>query len=408
MNNNILRVVTRPYLVLLITVLISFISWSISTPFMREGYIVKENLTFNTILLLSAWYLPLILFSYFGYRLGRMIKVNRTFDSVPNKQYFILFSLIGYLGVFVTLLSIGSGYGQIIGWILNGEANNLKKMLYDSYSVGPHSLRYVVIVSSAISLFQIMKYRKINWFDIFNLLSLLIVSLISSRLALILCLVITICLTIRYNVVVRRYIYLIAMVFTFLLLTLFNYSRNSNFYKDYFNIDNPIIMNISEMKTYIGSPFQAAVGVTNHFEHFLWTSNNSFKDVIFYMVPSYLRGILNVGGSHESSYREFVDIENGLTTNSSFVSLVDHIGVYSFFTMIVVVFFASIIIGHLSKYKSYINIISFILIYCFAEIWRTYLFNEGIIHMTILIIVLSFTFLYLYNQFPVRSGYKSE
>lgn len=52
-------------------------------------------------------------------------------------------------------------------------------------------------------------------------------------------------------------------------------------------------------------------------------------------------------------------------------------------------FFYSFLVGHFRNYSSYLYLVSYIIIYCFAELWRIYLFSEGIIQMLILAIIVA-------------------
>jgi uncharacterized membrane protein YccC len=78
-------------------------------------------------------------------------------------------------------------------------------------------------------------------------------------------------------------------------------------------------------------------------------------------------------------YRGRVSLDTGLTTNSVLASDFGLLGLWSFPFAIFVALIAGFLMGHLSRYRSYMVLGSFVIGYCFAETWRTYLFAEGIV-----------------------------
>ena len=88
--------------------------------------------------------------------------------------------------------------------------------------------------------------------------------------------------------------------------------------------------------------------------------------------------------TEEESYRDYVDIESGLTTNSVLAFMYSAVGLWAFPLIAVVSFVAAAVAGHASRYASLFFLAMLVVGYCFAEVWRAYLFNTGIIHFLLI------------------------
>jgi hypothetical protein len=394
--------ILKPHYIVICTTIISFIAWILPFSDLRTGYKIKEEFTIISFLVLFFWYALIIFFSFLGYNIGLKVKRVGKIDNISDKQFFNLISILALIGVIVSYIGIGVSPSTMYNWVVNGQANNLKYMLYEQYSVGLYSLRYLAIISSALTFYRCYVTRSIKIMDFINVLSLLLVTVISSRLSLVIAIVIFGCLLIKNNIILRKRALISGSIVIFLLLTLLNYSRNSNYYQAVQGISNPILMNIAEIVTYLGAPFQASIGAANNIVTISNFTSVNFTTLLYFLLPSYIRSIFNIDVVKDDLYRNYVDIEQSLTTNSSFVELLDSVGLHAFLIIIVVAFTSSIMIGHFSKYKSNLSLISFILLYCFAEIWRTFLFNEGIIHMLIINIVLVFIIITVLRTLLIR------
>ncbi len=106
-----------------------------------------------------------------------------------------------------------------------------------------------------------------------------------------------------------------------------------------------------------------------------------------YLTPTYLPFRSEDATRTADSYRNVVEIDEGLATNSSFARMVSAIGLPAFALIALVSFLAAVVAGHASRYASYVIVVSVIVAYCFAELWRTYLFMSGLIHFLVLAVV---------------------
>ncbi|UTR06081.1 hypothetical protein MM326_18685 [Alkalihalobacillus sp. LMS6] len=401
-----IKVIFRPHIVIIITIILSGVAWWFPLD-SRKGFLIQESLTSQSVLLLLFWYLAIIFSAYIGFSCGKKIKpiklLNVNNDKVNNYFYWII-SLLSFIGVLSTYSTIVINNPNFLLDVLNANANQLKYALYENYSQGFHSLRYLTIVSGAIAVLRIIKKQHsiVNWM---NIAAVLLTALVSSRLAIVMLIVLLMCNVIHRQIRVKKYLIVTISLITFIALAAFNYSRNANFYNDNYNLTSPIVMNIAEMITYLGAPFQATLGVLNNIEHFNHTP--SISEIFSFIIPETFHGILGLDVNFVSTYRNFVDIEASLTTNSSLVLLVDSIGYYSLFIVILTVLIYSILIGHFNKYSNALVFISYVFLYCIFEIWRLFLFNQGIIHtLTIGIIISYISSLLIYKL--TRSKFSKE
>ncbi|MFB4159245.1 hypothetical protein ACE1TF_05115 [Geomicrobium sp. JSM 1781026] len=383
--NNILK----PHVIVFVTVMSSFILWWLPID-TRKGFLIEEDLAAKSILLVLFWYTSVIFFAYIGYSFGKKIKpiemLNKS-SLIVNNYFYRFISILSIIGILFTYVTVIVNNPNFIFDILDANANQLKYTLYDNYSQGLHSLRYLTIVSGALAILKLIK-RQQSILDWINIVAVLMTALVSSRLAIVMLMVLLFCSLIQQRIKVKRGILITLGILMFFALTIFNYTRNANFYRDHYNIENPILMNLAEIMTYLGTPFQATLGVLNNIEHFNRTT--TLTELISFIIPETFHGLLGIEVNFISTYRYFVNLEDALTTNSSLVLLVDSIGFYSFFIIIFTVIVYSVIIGHFSNYSNALVLISYIFLYCMFELWRTFLFNQGIVHTLAIGTILSY------------------
>ena len=242
---------------------------------------------------------------------------------------------------------------QAVLYIYLGQANRLKNTLYEDYRAGLFSLRYLVLYSASLAIYRIVKFRKLSFLSIVNILLLAATVLISSRLLLIATLLISVFL-LTYG---RRSIKIdlvrlgVTALVLFAILSILNSSRNSNFYARR-NLSFTQA-SISEIITYLGAPFQVALGAA--------------------------RATDEVAAGKPDSYREYIDIEESLTTNSAFVQLHEQMGYFSWLYISAVCCVMGFMFTWLSSFgKTALLLPCGAILYGSAELWRLDLFQQGI------------------------------
>ncbi len=166
---------------------------------------------------------------------------------------------------------------------------------------------------------------------------------------------------IRNEVKIKKSTFLMSFLVFFHILFALNYSRNMDFYRS-IGINNFYSAGISEIITYVGSPFQG------------FLISGAYGD--------------RLDGISELESHQFTGISVELSTNSAYLELVRQYGVLKSFLLIdIIVFIGGFLMSFAIKNKNNILVLIFGVIgYCFAEIWRLFLFSQGIV-LTILIII---------------------
>ena len=370
MINRFIKFLVKPYNIFLFTNLLSFIAWLIPDMGgkLRKGFSSPYETSEYGVLILFFWIVFIFLTSYLGFKVGDGIKINtELFDkyaSLKSKRpikIMLFLSLIGVSYVVFQLIT-SLGFNGIINAVINGQANELKDTLYNDYTPGLPSLRYVAIPTAALALYHLFNKRYI-FLSILSILMLLVVSVISSRLSIIYTIFIFLSLIGRdINLKIRFLPALIGFLVVLNLLFALNYSRNIHFYRS-IGIDGFYEAGISEIITYIGSPFQGQLAASN--------DSNILQ------------------GASELDTHQYTLISPELSTNSALLELVRRDDLFvSFVSMSLYTMFAAFFMGISWKNRSNILLLLFgTLGYCFAEIWRIDLFSQGIV-LTIIIAVL--------------------
>lgn len=365
MIDKFLKKLIKPYNMMIFFVFISFFSWSLPNfGILRNGYTQKFSILSVGFFLIIIWYSLNFLFTFLGFNIGKKIKIKLKFPELSDKKSYLILTLITSLGMFFTIQKIFNSIdlNLLKFYILKGQANELKKILYDDYSFGLLSLRYGAIISSSVAFYKIYLRKKIKIIDLLNIFYLLFVTLIASRLSLMAAVITTITIFItNTNLKFKFFKIVISFLILFLILTFYNYSRNSNYYKKKLN-QGAILSNISEIKAYTGSPFQGSISVGENYE------------------------LIN---KNPDNWENYAKIDKWLSTNSS---LLETYKKYNFFTFIIIpmkLFFISLIMGAFYRKKNTYLILSYSsYLYGYFEFWRLYFFDKGICQTLVVIPIL--------------------
>jgi hypothetical protein len=341
---------------------ISFLAWLFpSFGVLRKGFDYPARLTFDAIVVLSCWYLLIFLSFSVGEKFGSLWNLQRRgtksnlFDLSSNVLYYV-FTLLAAAGTAATLITIFRtlSIAQAILFISLGEGNSLKEALYENYSVGFVSLRYLVLFTAAIALYRMIRFKSYTVINLFNLVLLCIGTfLLGSRLMFIATLL-TVFLLLTFNrntirISIAKSVIVVTLVF--LLLSVANYARNKNYYES--NRSSFLVAGVSEILAYLGAPFQAAIGSAPVVEQ------------------------LAAGG--DQTYRNYVDEEITLNTNSAFVHLHEQFGFASWPYIAFLCFCMGFVFEFLVSFgKTFLLLPAGAILYASAELWRLDLFHQGI------------------------------
>jgi hypothetical protein len=355
-----IKTIFTPSSLSMMAVAFSLIAWLFPDfGVLRKGFIHRESLDMTATVMLLCWYAMIFICFVVGQKLGELVFLQR---RRPLEKPFSLESNLFY-GTFTFLAALGTGstlvriftvlpLREALVYVSLGQTNALKDTLYQDYSIGLVSLRYLVLYPSAIALYRIIRYKRYSFLNLFNVFHLAVGTFLGSRLILMATLVMTAFLLTYGRRSVQISIPKIALWtgFLFLVLALLNLSRNADYYER--NNLSFGLAGVSEILAYAGSPFQAAVGSAK--------------------VADQLAGF---GGDQ---YRDYVDIEVNLNTNSAFTLLLQQMGytMWPYFALV------CLVMGFLFAALASLGRTVFLLpcgaiLYASAEIWRLDLFQQG-------------------------------
>jgi hypothetical protein len=355
------RAVLRPSVVSMVAMFASFAAWLFpSFGVLRKGFDNPSRLDLGTFTVLACWYLLIFVSFTAGEKVGGLLVLRR---STPPAQLLNLksniiyygFTLLSTAGIAATLIRVFQllPLQQAIAAIALGQTNQLKEVLYEDYHIGLVSLRYLVLYPASIALYRIIRSRSFTPLNIFNVLLLAMsVVLLSSRLTFIATLL-TVVFLLSFDkrsikVSIPKLITILASLF--LVLAVLNYSRNKDYYER--NKLSFGLAGVSEILAYLGAPFQVAIGTAQVTDQII--------------------------GGDPDAYREYVDVEINLMTNSAFFHLTQQIGYFSWVYIALICLFMGLVFEALASLGKTIFLLPCgAILYGSAELWRLDLFQQG-------------------------------
>jgi hypothetical protein len=392
----ILERLVRPQALLLIGGVLSLLAWvtpwgSRIPPAIR-GFGSPERLTLHGILFLLAWWGFFFLVAAGGFAVGRRIPPLQRAEDVPWESYYVFLTILGVIGTVYSYAYVAVKAPHTLGLALHHQQfNELRRVLPEA--TGLQTLRYASCLAAAIAIFELGR-RHFRLLHVLNILLLFLTAAFAARTLLIITLIVGVGLTARHlqttGITARRLVgsALLVAVGLFIALGLLNYSRNADYYRG-FAIRNPAVMNGAEMVRYLGFPFQASVAVSNHLSSWPAAPAAAASGVRVFVLPTYLSSSTPDSVSRgETAYGSVVSIPEGYTTPSVLALTWGVFGALAFPILGFVAFVAAAIAGHASRYRSYAFIAGLVVAYCFAEWWRTWVFNAGLTQFLVLAVVL--------------------
>ena len=356
------RTVLRPSRISIAAMLLSFASWLCPTfGVLNKGYNQPAHLDFSSFMILACWYSLIFLGFNIGENAGklRIFRSGSLKDAVlsldSNLIYYslTLVTAVGTIATVVRILTVLS-IPQAFIFITLGDANELKNALYQDYSVGLFSLRYVVLYSSAIALYRIFRRK---FFSVINLLNvmLLFVStlLLGSRLIFVATILTTLLLLAfdkqKVKVSLSKTLGIAGLLF--LILSVANFLRNKGYYE---NLGLSFVQaGVSEIVSYLDAPFQVAIGSAR------------FTD--------------QLAAQGDQTYLNYADVEVSRNTNSAFVHLHESIGYFSWIYIAGLCLFMGFLFEFLTSLgKTVFLLPAGAILYASGELWRLDLFHQGI------------------------------
>jgi hypothetical protein len=384
-----LETLVRPYTLLLVGAGLSFLAWAI--PWGRAALLEfahAEPWTLDGSLFIVAWYGFFFVVALGGFRLGHLIPPLRRAEVVPWESYYVYLSILSAIGTIYSYLYVFAKSPHVISnALLHQHFNAVRQILPEA--AGVQTLRYAATLAGAIALFELVR-RRFHWLHFVNVVLLLLTAAVASRISLIITTIAVVALAARHlggrRISLRRIVgtTLLSAVALFLVLAAFNYTRNANYYRAN-GVTDPLLMNLDEVIHYLGTPFQASVAVSNHVRNWPAVPSTAAAGVSPFLLPTYVssstpRSVANA----ENRYRRLVSIPVTQTTNSVLASAYGVFGALAFAILGFIALLAAMVAGHAARYRSYAFLAGPVIAYCFADFWRVYAFNAGIIQFLVL------------------------
>jgi hypothetical protein len=387
-----LETLLRPYSLLLLGGALSLLAWAIpwgtDVPTAVRGFRHAEPWTWHGALFLLAWYGFFFLVGVAGFALGRRVRPYRRAEGVPWESYYVFLTIVTVIGTAYSYGYVFSKSPHVIGMALKHQQfNQVRAVLPEA--AGVQTLRYAACLAAGIAIFELGR-RHFRLLHILNIVLLLLVAAIAARTLMIIATIVAAGLAARHlqtaGIELRKVVAAVALgaAALFGVLALLNYSRNADFYRSH-GVTNPAEMNVDEMIRYLGIPFQASMAVSNHEGSWPAVPSTVGPGVRVFVLPTYLSSSTPASVvKAEIKYRSLVSLPASQTTNSVLAQTYGVFGALSFPILGFVLLIAAAIAGHASRYRSYAFLAGLVASYCFAEWWRTWLFNTGLIQFLVL------------------------
>lgn len=347
---------------------------------------------------IAAFYVGLLLCALAGTALGSAVPPVRAVASASWTVVYHRLSAVAIVGVALTyLLATRGDPGVVLDLLAEQQLNLLREQI--PYEAGLATLRYATIPAGGLALHRVLGLRRASALDGANLVALLLSAAIASRLSLMAAVATGLFLAVarpldpgsrrparrrrsRRRLVVLGLLGLAAMV-------VLNYGRNANYYRDVVGVSNPVTMMGYEAARYVAVPARVSVAVEGSGEVSTLSGPGRLgggEGLAHYGTPTYLAGEAPPPG--KTAYRDVVEVEGSLTTNSVAAEAAGTLGRWSLPVLGSLVAVFALLAAHGARYRSPVLLVCPVIAYAFLELWRTWLFNAGFVHFIVLAVVL--------------------
>lgn len=388
------RLLTSPVVYLLAPVVASCIVWLVpGSSYRLRGFDTRAEANVGAWLLLIVFYTLCAGLVWAGSRLGRLLGpsetlVTRTTSDRFQRRFSVVLTVFASVGVLYSMY-LAQQQTSIIEVLTATQGNDLKETI--GGVAGVATLRYTAAISAPVALY-VWRYSggRLS-FAIWNVGLLVASALFSSRLSMIMAVVVLIFLVFRLRGEIRFRAVPVALsaVLVFAALTVFNYFRNAQYYLAS-GISDPVSMNFYQTAAYLGAPFQVSLGVANGIMNRGFAIASDPVSSVLLIVPTFLRPESEgTGQAAARSISEVVQVASSLTTNSAFANVFATYGWWGLGYVLVTMFAAGWLFGYVSHFKSIVVVAGAVIAYSLAEMWRIFLFPQGLVVYLLLAILIA-------------------
>ncbi|WP_146215860.1 hypothetical protein [Cryobacterium arcticum] len=369
---------------------VSFAMWVI--PGQSEelrGFAERSTVGAGGAFVLAGWYALCLVVIWACIKLGTKVRtIGRfaAFDHSPSleRSFFWFISIVASVGMVYCLVHIALNV-SIIDAIQNQTFNNLAHALPEG--TGISTLRYATALAAPVGVYLWQRKNAPLPVVLWNVLLLLANVALASRLSLILALLVYVFLFVRTNRGFRLkwWVAVIAFFALFGGLTAFNYARNAGYYERH-GVENAMEMNAYQLAAYLGTPIQVSLGVADQISTGkLAVAGDPFLSLQA-IAPTFVDfEKVNLGTGTKDERYGSVSVADNLTTNSAFADTYVRYGWWGATYTLLVLALAAFGFGVFARYRSVVSIFAAVLLYGFAEYWRIFLFNQGILVFLLLV-----------------------
>jgi hypothetical protein len=376
--------ILHPIAVVVISVLGSLAFWLI--PGASEdlrGFETRSDFGAGAFVLLG-WYALCIAVIWFAARAGRRVPSFEKLDAFEKsptleRSFYWFLSVLATVGVVYCFVVIATSV-DVVAAIQARTFNVMAHAIPDT--AGLSTLRYTTAIAAPVGVFLWQKKKAPLWLAIWNVVLLLAIVALASRLSLILAVVVYLVLLVgtNKNFRLKVWVAVIGVAVAVAGLTAFNYARNANYYEAR-DVSNPALMNVLQIAAYVGTPFQVSLGVANSITDGSLKIAGEPVASLQAVAPTFVEFKKSYLGPQtgDSVYGESVSVAKNLTTNSAFADTYVRYGWWGLAYTLLTLGVAAFAFGALSRYRSVIAVFSAVILYGFADYWRIFLFNQGIL-----------------------------
>lgn len=385
-----------PALVIMLPACLSLAAWS--GPIAAHGlsgYFSRAEATPWGVALVVAWFGSLVAAAQIGFTRGRRQGSLESLARVPVIEAHRWICAIGLLGTgWAFWLATGGSVSKIAELWRTQQFNTLREGF--EYGVGVPTLRYATILAGALSLAHLARRRRPRVVDALSLIGLVAASFLASRLTVIAAIFIAVTILLTGGSVRRPRLsaILIGALAAILLFTALNYSRNAGTYREK-GVGNPFAMAAVNAQSYLAAPTQVTLGFATLVMEGQINPETGDLGSAEVLLPTYAqpgsgtttsqRPAGGHGGAPASSISSVVEVSPALTTNGAFSQLLYRSGWATLAFAVLAVCVAAWGAGRFLASPGIGPAIAGVLLYGLAELWRIFLFNQGILHFLVLI-----------------------
>jgi len=381
--------IVHPAVFFLIPLLLSFAAWLVPGESLAlRGFQERPSTSLTGIAFLAAFYAFCFGVLCLGYSVGRSRAPNAAIEAAARDPRFDVFlyrilTVIATVGVVYALVLV-SRQISVLDALLTRRGNALTESL--GGVAGLATLRYTSAVAAPIAIHLWRRGSCSPGSMAWNCLLLAVNTLFTSRLSLMMAVVVYVVILYRADPERRVRLSGVVGVSTVLfgLLAVFNVLRNARFYEAN-GVDNPLAMNAYQILAYLAAPSQVSLGVAPHMLSGRFPDRSDWYSALEVVTPTFLLDKSDAAPAGLERYSYFVSIQDSLTTNSAFADTFSRYGWWGLLYVCLALGVAGFLYGHLVQYRCTLSAAAGVLAYGMAEFWRIFLFAQGIVVYLLLI-----------------------